>query len=112
MFIVLIQWVCESKVKKISWCTVSIPVAPDFFFNILMIIVKQYHTSILYCQNSRYNYFVVLGSLNDCLIDSFTEISLASDQAVVAGNLGEQGPSEFVETEDQCSLRKCGGKRI
>ena len=36
---------------------------------------------------------------------------MASDQAVVAGNSGERGPSEFVETEDPSSFRKYGGKR-
>ena len=36
---------------------------------------------------------------------------MASDEAVVAGNSGEEEPSEFVETEDQHSLRRYGGKR-
>ena len=35
---------------------------------------------------------------------------MALDQAVVAGNLGEQGPSAIVETEDQHSLKEYKGK--
>ena len=79
--------------------------------NILMIIIRQYHASLMYCQNSRYKYFVVLGSFNDHLIWTFTVTSMTSDQAAVTGNSSGKGPSEFVETEDQRSLRKYGGKR-
>ena len=36
---------------------------------------------------------------------------MASDEDVAVGNSCEQGPSAFVETEDQHPLREFGGNR-
>ena len=55
---------------------------------------------------------VLLGSFNlihlICM-DTFTETSKDPAEAVVAGNVGEQGPSAILETEEQRSWREYGG---
>ena len=37
---------------------------------------------------------------------------MASDQTVVAGNSGKQGPSAFLQSEDPHSLKEYGGNII
>ena len=44
-------------------------------------------------------------------MDTFAETSTAQTHAIAAINLREQGPSASLETEDQRSLRQCGGMK-